>query len=139
MSKFGNEQQVRIIERYDDSPEDSVMYGKTGRVVAIIGESVHVRIDLDQGEMSGKLMAYTEDLLERITPKRRLTLYAIGEGTTEEAFRKALTNGPVVMTTGDVGKCHTVLQRLLGEEATVSVWGFDVYVDPDNLPNYWNA
>lgn len=80
-----------------------------------------------------------ENDLRRVTPKRRITAFAIGEGTTQKAFRAALESGPIVFTTGDVGKCHKQIQKDLGDDATVSVWGFDIYVDLDNLPNYWNA
>ncbi len=71
--------------------------------------------------------------------KRRVTGYAIGEGTTENAFRAALGHGPLVFTTGDAGKCRDAAQKNLGDDATVSIWGFDVWIDPNVRPNYWNA
>lgn len=80
-----------------------------------------------------------ENDLRRVSQKRRITAFAVGEGTTEKSFRAALKSGPIVFTQGDVGKCHKLMKKDLGDNATVSVWGFDIYVDLDDLPNYWNA
>lgn len=73
--------------------------------------------------------------------KRRLTMYAIGErtGIEDEPFRKALIEGSFAFDTTDALRLAQIKQSLIGDDRTVGIWGFDVYVDPDNLPNYWNA
>lgn len=141
MTNFQIDQQVRITELYADNPEDDVMSGKTGRVVEIHGRAYIIRIDEGQGVWSGKTMMYDDDTLERVNPKRRITMYAIGErtGVEDGPFREALASGRITSEREEAAHIAQIKQSLIGDDRTIGIWGFDVFVDPDNLPNYWNA
>lgn len=140
-SEFESGQHVRITEFYPDSPEGSEMFGKTGRVEVVIGKAYNVRIDEGQGQYSGRIMTYDDNTLERINPKQRLTMYAVGvrEGVEDEPFRKALESGSIAYDTAGALSLALDKQVQIGYDRAVGIWCFDIYVDPDNLPKYWNV
>ena len=73
--------------------------------------------------------------------KRRMNMYVVGElaGGDTESFCAALKGGNYTTDAAQALRFLEIKQMLIGDDRVAKLWGFDVFVNPDNPPVFWNA